>query len=652
MSFAQDNKQPPSRHVHEWPPVRVEFIVLVLLATASIHHVDHSSNLASAHLRLESQEADGGPDSCVRLSEPIQLGEAVNGSVRVPTLRPNEQFGVRSTAYNDCTEPQANLTVGWYLPPSLTRPLAVNTSETVGAGGGWTVRTSLTAPSWLYSVSNLTYIVAVMNQSCEALSCALDTATLVIDVEPPAWMAEAGPLYPACIDIVELEMTNDAVGEATNDSVWSPGETAEIVARATNRCPERGGADEPLSVILTSVDAPVSQWTTIVAPNVSNPWMGQRTWTWHVVAAANGSLLQATSVELALSVQRGDCGTDTSGVCSAIQWTFDVPFNGTAVGGVSSNETGNGSATEGGTGGGQHASNGSVSSNGTGSNTGTGGANGSGVANGSLPEGGGDTVHGNSGDESADRDLLGRVSGGNPVVAAVSAVSLAALLAAFASQESLRWPLVRRWGWVVVAAMSRADRKDAEFTRGMILGYVIANPGAMAGMIADAIDRPASAVAYHLNRLRRSGEVTRERIGGRLHWTASVGPAGPSQADAYRMRLEEPDHMGRRILLLLDEARQSDAATRWPSQGQLATSLDTTQQSVSYHMKLLVKHDLVSQDRVGIRTRYGITKQGDAVLAGGDSASGPQITDRILALDDSIEAALEPMDDSPGAEFE
>jgi predicted transcriptional regulator len=203
-----------------------------------------------------------------------------------------------------------------------------------------------------------------------------------------------------------------------------------------------------------------------------------------------------------------------------------------------------------------------------------------------------------------------------PAVAATTSVSLVALT--FASSESLRYPISRRW-WALLGLVLATKRKtqDGDYQRGKIVGVLSVNQGIHYSALVQLLGMGNNQAAHHLRILESEGLIW-QRSDGRFvrFYTADIPHhLAPEELPTPEISLVE-DSIPHRILLRLAEMSEQPSKTvsgRW-----LSKSLRISQQLVSYHVGVLVKHELVTKQRHGLGNHLAITAKGLGMLAGND----------------------------------
>ncbi len=154
------------------------------------------------------------------------------------------------------------------------------------------------------------------------------------------------------------------------------------------------------------------------------------------------------------------------------------------------------------------------------------------------------------------------------------------------------------------ARLNRRDILDQE-KRGMVRGYLAANPGANLAAIRADLGIAGGTLAYHLWVLEREG-ILRSWKDGRFRRFA---------LSSYRVGA--PEHRLTDVeLALLERIRRRPEIT----QKELATDVGLSQSTISYHMGRMAEQGIVRIERRGFRTLYA-ANLGDGLDDAGFSRS-------------------------------
>jgi uncharacterized repeat protein (TIGR01451 family) len=172
------------------------------------------------------------------------------------------------------------------------------------------------------------------------------------------------------------------------------------------------------------------------------------------------------------------------------------------------------------------------------------------------------------------------------VVAVGTAALIAALGAIVSGREGAKYGLLMLF-IPLYTKLKREHILDHE-TRGMIRGYVVANPGDHFNAIKEGLGLTNGTLAYHLRVLERE-RIVRSKKDGKFR-----------RFYPYEMRVSEngePTEMQQTILAIIDE-------TPGINQKDIAGFLGVTQPTVNYHIERLKEMGHVRVVRKGVRVLY------------------------------------------------
>ncbi|MGQ9582458.1 MAG: Ig-like domain-containing protein [Thermoplasmatota archaeon] len=176
---------------------------------------------------------------------------------------------------------------------------------------------------------------------------------------------------------------------------------------------------------------------------------------------------------------------------------------------------------------------------------------------------------------------------GGGAAAVASGVALATLGVALAGERG-RFALLQ-FLFVPLYTRIRRDRVLDNFTRGMIYGFIVSNPGAHYNFIKQKLGLNNGSIVYHLTMLERQELIKSEKVGLYKRFY----PVGRTLSEAGVMELDEAQ------LRLLEVLRESPGLT----QKALAQRLGLSGRVVNYHLGLLQRARLVGLATVDGETR-------------------------------------------------
>ncbi len=171
-------------------------------------------------------------------------------------------------------------------------------------------------------------------------------------------------------------------------------------------------------------------------------------------------------------------------------------------------------------------------------------------------------------------------------VGLVFLIAFVASLAIAFSRETTKYSFLM----LIVPLFSRLRRDEVldHETRGMIRGYIIANPGDHFNSIKDALDLKNGTLAHHLNILERE-QIVKSMKDGKFR---RFFPIGMKVSDrAYPTKVEK---------LILDIIRENPGI----AQKDIADQLGMSQSTVSYHTAKLKEARRLRTERHGMSVRH------------------------------------------------
>jgi len=196
-----------------------------------------------------------------------------------------------------------------------------------------------------------------------------------------------------------------------------------------------------------------------------------------------------------------------------------------------------------------------------------------------------------------------------PYASAFLAVVLLSLALVSAGDEPTRAKMVRSMGRFSQLRVTEGTGTLAgSYQRGRLEGFLTAHPGCHLSGIIRALEMGNHQAVHHLRVLENEDRVWCRRDGRLLrYYTSAVDRAAelsnlPRPVDANQ--LSDVALMVLRSIAEQDEGRPS------PTQRELASRLETSQQLVSHHLKRLESQGLIARKRSGLRTNRKLTDEG------------------------------------------
>jgi predicted transcriptional regulator len=203
------------------------------------------------------------------------------------------------------------------------------------------------------------------------------------------------------------------------------------------------------------------------------------------------------------------------------------------------------------------------------------------------------------------------------VVVATSSL-LSILFATITTNESWRIPATSAGLWLLGLIGRTSETSDGRYQRGRLMGYLTANPGCHFRALMAALEMSNGQITHHLKVLETEDNLWR-RADGRLvrfyPFTSNLHPGIDDDDLPLPPLSPDPNSLQGKILRLLDDDGQMGD---FPTQSELATRLNRSQQLVSHHLRTLQKFGLVEKRKMGLRNRYRLTKEAGFLLETND----------------------------------
>jgi PKD repeat protein len=142
-----------------------------------------------------------------------------------------------------------------------------------------------------------------------------------------------------------------------------------------------------------------------------------------------------------------------------------------------------------------------------------------------------------------------------------------------------------------------------DFTRGKIYGYIMANPGDHYNSIKKALKLSDGSFAHHIHVLEKEGVVKSKRDGTHRRFYPSEMRIPENGGTLKKSQLH--------IIQIVKEAPGI-------SQKDIATLLGVSSATVNYHLKELIKQDIVRAERAGMRMKYFVNPEKMEAASGED----------------------------------
>jgi len=196
-----------------------------------------------------------------------------------------------------------------------------------------------------------------------------------------------------------------------------------------------------------------------------------------------------------------------------------------------------------------------------------------------------------------------------PYASAFLAVVLLSLALVSAGDEPTRAKMARSMGrFSQLRVIEGTGTLAGSYQRGRLEGFLTAHPGCHLSGIIRALEMGNHQAVHHLRVLENEDRVWCRRDGRLLrYYTSAVDRAAelsnlPRPVDA--------NQLSDVALMVLRSIAEQEEGHPSPTQRELASRLETSQQLVSHHLKRLESQGLISRSRRGLRTNRELTDEG------------------------------------------
>ena len=196
-----------------------------------------------------------------------------------------------------------------------------------------------------------------------------------------------------------------------------------------------------------------------------------------------------------------------------------------------------------------------------------------------------------------------------PYASVFLAVVLLSLALVSAGDEPTRAKMARSMGRFSQLRVTEGTGTLAgSYQRGRLEGFLTAHPGCHLSGIIRALEMGNHQAVHHLRVLENEDRVWCRRDGRLLrYYTSAVDRAAelsnlPRPVDA--------NQLSDVALMVLRSIAEQEKGQPSPTQRELASRLETSQQLVSHHLKRLESQGLIARRRSGLRTNRELTDEG------------------------------------------
>ena len=196
-----------------------------------------------------------------------------------------------------------------------------------------------------------------------------------------------------------------------------------------------------------------------------------------------------------------------------------------------------------------------------------------------------------------------------PYASAFIAIVLLSLALVSAGDEPTRAKMTRSMGRFSQLRVTEGSGTLAgTYQRGRLEGFLTAHPGCHLSGIIRALEMGNHQAVHHLRILEDVGRVWCRRDGRLLrYYTSAVDRA------AELSNLPRPvdvNQLSDVALMVLRSIAEQEGGKPSPTQRELASRFETSQQLVGHHLKRLESQGLIIRKRSGLRTNRELTEEG------------------------------------------
>ena len=196
-----------------------------------------------------------------------------------------------------------------------------------------------------------------------------------------------------------------------------------------------------------------------------------------------------------------------------------------------------------------------------------------------------------------------------PYASAFLAVILFSLALVSAGDEPTRAKMARSMGRFSQLRVTEGSGTLAgTYQRGRLEGFLTAHPGCHLSGIIRALEMGNHQAVHHLRILENEDRVWCRRDGRLLrYYTSAVDRAAELSNLPRPVDVNQLSDVA--LMVLRSIAEQEDGQPS-PTQRELASRLETSQQLVGHHLKRLESQGLITRRRSGLRTNRELTEEG------------------------------------------
>jgi len=196
-----------------------------------------------------------------------------------------------------------------------------------------------------------------------------------------------------------------------------------------------------------------------------------------------------------------------------------------------------------------------------------------------------------------------------PYASAFLAVILFSLALVSAGDEPTRAKMARSMGRFSQLRVTEGSGTLAgNYQRGRLEGFLTAHPGCHLSGIIRALEMGNHQAVHHLRILENEGRVWCRRDGRLLRYYTSAVDRAAELSNLPRP--VDTNQLSDVALMVLRSIAEQEDGQPSPTQRELASRLETSQQLVGHHLKRLESQGLIIRRRSGLRTNRELTEEG------------------------------------------
>ena len=206
-----------------------------------------------------------------------------------------------------------------------------------------------------------------------------------------------------------------------------------------------------------------------------------------------------------------------------------------------------------------------------------------------------------------------------PVTVQIAIISTATIITVGSvyAIEPYRWSVSRKlWLSTLLLFGLVRQTKDGEFQRGRLYGFIESNPGIHLSALTRLSNLGNNQATYHLDRLEKDGRIWSRRDGRLLIFFTDTVPLENSFSSPILDINFSKNSIKRSILLHLNQSELMQLSAKNGSQ--IAKEIGISAQVFSYHIRSLIKWNMVKKKRLGLKVSLSITDTGIEALTSMD----------------------------------